>query len=105
MAFQTLGTSSLALAVAQLNAPVGPVVGEDDLACALRHGSLDAVGGDPTKAALLASLFAELAPNIIAKCASEAGSDLGHANMLYEQTLKRGAPRVHAWEKAVEHLL
>jgi|SRR5678815_4052411 len=97
--------TSLGLAAAHLNAAVGAILSEDDLARALRSGSLEAVDGAPVKAALISSLFVELAPSLVSRCASEAGADFAHANMLYEETLRRGAVRVQAWEKAVEHLI
>ena len=90
-------------AVTHLNAPVGLVVTAEGLSEALRSGSVS--GSSPMEAAIISGMFVELSPRLISLCASEAMSDIAHANMLYHETLKAHLPRVVAWEKAIEHLL
>jgi hypothetical protein len=99
----SMSASSLQIAVTHLNVPVGPVLTVDDLARALRAGSV--AGFDDRVAALLIHAFVELDPALIARCAAEAGSDLRHANELYKESVQANLPRVPQWEKAVEHLL
>lgn len=98
-----MSSSSLQLAVTHLNVPVGPVLTTEDLALALRAGSV--AGFQKKAAAVLSHLFVELEPQLIAKCVAEAGSDLHRANELYKESLQAHLPRAPRWEKAVEHLL
>lgn len=103
---QTLGkTASLGLAVTHLNVPVGAVLTEGQLSAALRAGSVDAIAASPAAAALVRYLFIELDPRLIALCAYEAGTDVAHANMVYQESLRHAMPRVPAWESAIEYLL
>jgi hypothetical protein len=97
-------TSGLDLAVAHLNAPVGPVLTREDLMSALRAGRLVAIK-HPEAAALATYLFVELDPSLIVRCMRETGSDLRRANDLYEDTLRAKAPRSLSWEHSVEGLL
>lgn len=97
--------SNLELAVTHLNASVGPILSIAQLAKALREGSIGATADSPTAAALVGYLFIEIDPRLISLCAREAGSDVSHANMLYQETLRHHLPRVAAWEKAMEYLL
>ncbi len=98
-----MASSSLQLAVTHLNASVGPVLTVEDLARALTSGSLK--GFNEKQAALLMYLFVEIEPSLIARCATEAGSDLRRANEIYKESLEAHLPRVLKWEQAVEHLL
>lgn len=98
-----MSDSGLHLAVTHLNVPVGPVLTTEDLARALRSGSV--AGFDKRAAAILSHLFVELEPELIARCAYEAGSDLRRANELYKESLQAHLPRVSQWETAVEELL
>jgi hypothetical protein len=98
-----MSDSGLQLAVTHLNVPVGPVLTTEDLARALRSGSV--VGFDKRAAAILSHLFVELDPGLIARCAYEAGADLRRANELYKESLQANLPRVPQWERAVEELL
>ena len=86
-----MSDSGLQLAVTHLNVPVGPVLTTEDLARALRSGSV--AGFDKRAAAILSHLFVELDPGLIARCAYEAGSDLRRANELYKETLLAHLPR------------
>ncbi len=99
------GKDSLGLAVTHLNAPAGPVLAVEQLAAALRAGSVTAITDSPTAAALASYMFVELEPRLIALCAHEAGAGLAHANRLYQESLRDGLARVPAWEQAVAHLL
>ncbi len=96
--------SCLDLAIAHLNAPTGPVLTREELCAALRSGSL-AILQRPIAAALVSYLFVELPPELISRCAIEAGSDVRHANELYRETLHVHVPRSIQWERSVEHLL
>lgn len=95
--------SGLQIAVTHLNIPVGPVLTAEDLAQALRSGSV--AGLDKRAAAILSHLFVELDPGLIARCAYEADSDLRRANELYKESLQAHLPRVPQWEKAVEEFV
>jgi len=98
-----MSASSLRLAVTHLNAPVGEVLTIEELAHALRSGSVS--GLSKRSAALVSYMFVELEPSLIAGCATEIGSNLRHVNLLYEESIETRAPRVPRWEQAVEHLL
>lgn len=98
-------TDSLGLAVTHLNAPVGAVLHTEQLAGALRAGSVNAIADSPMAAALVSYLFVELDPRLIASCANQAGASVALANVLYEESLRNAMPRVAAWEQAVAHLL
>ena len=96
--------SKLELAVGHLNAAVGPVVRAEDLAQALREGTVMHVAsgsGAPLVRGLLHSVFAEIDPALILSCAREAQSDWQHAQQLYAEALADGLPRVKAWEQLV----
>lgn len=97
--------SNLALAVGHLNASVGRVLTSEQLASALRAGSSRNVSPSPAVAALIRSLFIELAPELILRCAAEADADVQHVNQLYRETLADALPRARAWENSVEHFL
>ncbi|PPU86933.1 hypothetical protein XpopCFBP1817_18725 [Xanthomonas populi] len=97
--------SNLELAVGHLNASVGRVLTPEQLATALRAGSSRTVSSSPTAAALVSSLFVELAPELIFRCAAEADADVHRVNQLYRETLADALPRARAWENSVEHFL
>jgi hypothetical protein len=96
---------NLGLAVTHLNAPVGACLTEAQLAEALRFGTVAPLTASPTAAALLRYLFVELDPRLIVLCAYEAGTDVAHANLLYQENLRHAMPRVPAWEQSIEFLL
>ncbi len=96
-------TSHLQLAVGHLNTPVGQQLTSEQLRDALFSGSTANMA--PLQAALLRYLFVELEPRLIVQCAYEAGSDIAHANLLYQENLRHAMPRVPAWERAIEVLL
>ncbi len=97
--------SALALAVTHLNASVGPVLCAEQLASALRAGSVRHVAMSSAGAALVGSMFTELPPSLILRCASEAYADVHSADRLYQEALADGLPPVREWEMSVEHLL
>ena len=99
-----MNSSALELAVTHLNASIGRVLSTEQLAAALRSGSLRAIQ-DPIASAAAAYLFVETAPSLIAACAAESGADLAHANMLYRETLGEHLAQAPAWEQSVEHML
>ena len=92
----------LDLAVTHLNASVGPVLSSAQLATVLRTASLDSLIESSTAAGVVSYLFVEIEPRVIALCAYEAGTDLCHANALYESLLRDSMPRVAAWEEYVK---
>jgi len=94
-------TSNLNMAVGHMNASTGPILSTQQLAAALQAGSLNVLSGDPGAAASVSYLFVETDPYMIAQCAYEAGTDLDHANRLYEDLLTHSMPRVPAWEALV----
>lgn len=97
--------SNLELAVGHLNASLGRVLTVEQLASALRAGSVRRTSPSPAAAALISSLFTELAPNLILRCAAEAGADVEQVNQLYEEALADALPRAPAWETSVGHFL
>lgn len=90
----------LDLAVTHLNASLGPVLSSNQLADALRTGRIDMLP-DPAAGAV-SYLFVEIEPRVIGQCAIEAGTDLYHANALYESLLRDQMPRVPVWEEYVK---
>jgi hypothetical protein len=96
---------SLGLAVAHLNASVGQVLTVEQLAQALREGTTSVIADAPTAAALVSYLFVEVEPKLIVMCAREAGSDVMHADMLYQASLTQAMPRVLAWENSIRYLV
>ncbi|WP_374013073.1 hypothetical protein [Pseudoxanthomonas koreensis] len=97
--------SGLELAVAHLNASVGPVLTTGQLAAALRAGSTRNLPVPPAAAALISSLFAELPPDLILRCTVDAAADVRRVNGLYLEALADALPPVRAWEASVEHFL
>jgi hypothetical protein len=95
--------NSAALITSHLNAPFGAVLSAQDVAQSLCFGKLCAKTGQAN--ALLAYLFVETEPRLIATCAREVGSSLVNANQLYLDTLAHHAPRCPQWERAVQELL
>jgi hypothetical protein len=102
------------MVVTHLNASVGPVLTVEHLAMDLSLGKISALsdgnaqGKDSklvTASALVGSLFIEIDPELIVQCAYEAGSDLMHANMLYEDALRHGMPRAPEWERSIAFLI
>ncbi|OWQ90882.1 hypothetical protein CDN99_12030 [Roseateles aquatilis] len=98
-------SSGLDLAATHLNASVGPVVTAAHIAQALRAGSLQPLVGDPDVEAMVSFLFVEVQPQLIARCATEAGVNLLQAHALYIDTLEKLAPRAPAWEAEMEPFL
>jgi len=93
----------LDLAVTHLNASIGPVLSSEQLANALRTGVIATL--PDLAAGAVSYLFVEIEPRVIALCAIEAGTDIHHANCLYERLLKDLLPRVSGWEEYVnQHL-
>jgi hypothetical protein len=97
--------SNLQMVVAHMNASVGPILSTEQLATALRTGSVQAIQESPVAAGLMAYLFVEVEPRLIALSAHEAGADIVLANQLYKEGLAKGMPRVSAWEESIGHLL
>jgi hypothetical protein len=96
--------SGLGIAVTHLNAPYGKVVSEEQLALALRHGTVHIAGISETAGAIITSLFTESTPNLIMRCIKEAGATIESAHALYLETTKEWY-RCSEWEEAVQHLL
>lgn len=95
--------TALSLIVTHLNAPYGPVVDAEDLRASLVGGQLHA---HTEKAeAVLAGLFLEVEPRLIARGAQEAMATFEQANQLYLDTIHKGSARCPAWESAIENLL
>ncbi|OWQ47193.1 hypothetical protein CDL60_12535 [Roseateles noduli] len=98
-------TPGLDLAATHLNASVGAIVSAAHIAEALRAGSLTPLAPEPDVEAMVSYLFVELKPQLIARCATEAGVGLMQAHALYLDTLTRQVPRVSAWESDMEPFL
>lgn len=94
---------NLDLAVQHLNASVGAVLTREQLAQALQEGSVGRI--DSKAGALISSLFAEIDPALILRCAREAEADLLHVEHLYRESLADAMPSVPQWEQSVAHLL
>lgn len=100
--------NSLGLVAAHMNITAGAVsavLSEALLAHALKAGSVQYIQGSTDAVALLRRLFVEVEPRLIVFCAREAESDVGHANLLYQENLRHGMPRVPAWEQCIRYLL
>jgi hypothetical protein len=95
---------ALNVAVGQLNASVGNVVSADQLASALRAGSVHHLSSTLV-GALINSIFAELPPDLILRSAAEAGADVHAVDRLYRATLADALPPSPRWERAVEPFL
>lgn len=95
---------SLGLAVTHMNTSVGRVLTKEELIKALRAGSVNAIDS-PTSAAAINYLFVELDPQLIVSCAYDAGSDVAHANMIYQEGLLHAMPRVPIWEESIKYML
>ena len=98
--------SKLALVVGHLNAATGSLALPEDLALALREGTVAHVAAGRGQQArlvqgLLQSLFTEIDPALILGCARESGADWRHANGLYVEAVADGSPSVEAWERLV----
>ena len=98
-------TPGLDLAATHLNASVGPIVTAAHIAEALRAGSLAPLADAPDVEAMVSYLFIELKPQLIARCAIEAGVTLIQAHALYLDTLAKRVPRVPRWESDMEPFL
>lgn len=96
-------SNPLALVVTHLNASIGACVSEKDLASALLDASLARVD-NPLAAAVLATLFVEVRPALIARCGVQVGVGLIGTDQLYRHLVSAGSPRVRAWEDAVAHV-
>jgi len=92
-----------ALIRTHLNAPYGAVLTESDVVDSLRRGRLSA--HSETANAVLGSLFVEVQPQLIARCALDANTTLVQANRLYLDTLTHAFPRCPQWEAAVACLI
>lgn len=97
-------SGGLNVVVGHLNASVGRKLTVDQLASALRAGTVRHIP-ELTSAALILSMFAELSPELILHCATEAGADVRQANQLYRESQADLLPPVPAWEAAVRELL
>ena len=95
--------NAAALISTHLNAPFGAVLVEADVLNSLRNGYLSAQSDRAN--AILGSLFVEVAPRLIAKCALEANSTVRQANLLYLDTLAHAFPKCPQWETSVEFLI
>ncbi len=102
----TRSTRYLDMIAAHLNAPYGLAVSPDDIAAALRAGSLSPVQADAWVKELLASMFVEMEPEYIGRASFEAGVRLEEADALYQQARSEyGLPRVERWEDALKGVL
>lgn len=99
------GSGGLELAVCHLNASVGPKLSTDQLALALRTGSAFHEDFQPIASALILSMFNELTPRLIVRCAAEVGADVRQADQLYREALSDFFAPPPEWENAVKHFL
>ena len=104
MSIKTQFNSGLEVAVAHLNAPYGKVVDVSHLQDAIRQGKIENSGFSPGIESILNTLFVEVSPALIFKCVRESGATIHQANALYQDTVRRSAPRVKDWEQSVVHL-
>lgn len=95
--------SAASLIATHLNASVGEILCDSEVEDSLRNGCIK--GLNVQSEALLGSIFVEIEPRLIAKCALEVGSSIDKANMLYLDTLKSGFPKCVLWEKSIGHLI
>lgn len=93
-------TPAADLISAHLNAPFGAVVSAFDVRRSFEKGCLDASSDQAN--AVLATLFTEIEPRLLAQCAVESGVSLLDADRLYQDALKHHAHRCPEWELVVE---
>lgn len=98
-------SGGLELAVCHLNASVGSKLSTDQLALALRTGTAFHKGFQPIASALILSMFNELTPDLIMRCAADADADVRQVDQLYHEALADFSAPAPAWEKAVKHSL
>lgn len=98
-------SGGLELAVCHLNASVGPKLSTEQLALALRTGSAFHEDFQPVASALILSMFNELTPRLILRCAAEVGADVRQADQLYREALSDFFAPSSEWESAVKHFL
>jgi hypothetical protein len=98
--------SYLTLITRHLNAPYGVIVRADDIARVLRAGSVHVLDDQPFARELASSIFIEMEPEIIGAACYEAGVDITHAQLLYEELrAEQGLPVVFRWQDAVRGAL
>jgi hypothetical protein len=100
-----MGSRTLNLVVAHMNAPCGPVLTREHLESVLKAGTLEVLGDNERVKSLVYYLFVENAPMLIVKSAREAGSGAVLANKLYEEIIRLGHRRVPEWEESVRYLI
>ena len=91
------------LIAAHLNAPYGAIVSADDVVHALKTGRIAAPS--PRGEAVLATMFVEVEPMLIARAASEVGEGLAQAHRLYLSAVASGSPRCVEWEHLVREVV
>jgi hypothetical protein len=92
-----------ALISSHLNAPFGAILMESDILESLKNGRLS--GQTEQANAVLGSMFVEVEPRLIARCALEAHVSIKQANLLYLDTIAHSFPKCPQWESSVEFLV
>lgn len=92
-----------ALISAHLNAPFGAVLMESDILNSLTSGRLSARTEQVN--AVLGTMFVEVEPRLIARCALEANVSVKQANLLYLDTITHSFPKCPHWESSVAFLV
>lgn len=86
-----------------MNVPYGKILEPEDIVATLKSGDFVAATKDGNN--LLVSLFVEVEPELIIRCAYEIQAPLENVNRLYQKTLEVGFFRSPAWEEAIAALL
>lgn len=87
--------------VTHLNAPYGPRVREEHVQAALCAGALSAIDDEVVRA-IVATLFQECPPVLVARAAAEVGASLSTVQALYRDTIAAGEHPSRQWDEEME---
>lgn len=93
--------STAALIATRLNVPYGDIVCEQDVVDTLKNG--DFLASTASAKQLLETLFIEVAPHIILKCAEQLNTPLEKLNKLYTKSVETYMPSMK-WENSMSAL-
>ena len=95
--------SAASIIATHMNTPYGKILTPQDVVASLKSGNFNAATKDGNN--LLVSLFIEVEPDLILRCAHEIQAPLENVNRLYQRTLECGFFHSPEWEHAIAQLL
>jgi len=95
----------VALIVAHLNVPYGPVVRRETVEAMLKAGSFKQLDASALELELLKTIFVECEPSVIGRACYQLGAGLEQAHGLYVELRAEGHPVVHRWEWAMRGIM